>query len=95
MSKMSDQSMPQRHPNAIFRSVDGEGVVVLPGVGEVKVLNPAGALIWQHLDGKKTVQEIAQAVTEEFEVEPDSARADVLAFVQELEEREMLQPAGS
>jgi hypothetical protein len=85
-------SKPSRHANAVYREVGEDGgLVVLPGKAEVKVLNPVGALVFHLLDGSRTVQEIARAVTEEFEVAEEQAVEDVQSFVQQLAEHGMLE----
>jgi hypothetical protein len=86
------QSRPRRNPETAFRSVGEDGgLVVLPGKAEVKVLNPAGIKIFSLLDGEHTADQIAEALTEEFEVTRENALQDVLAFVQELSDHGMLQ----
>ncbi len=42
--------------------------------------------IWELLDGEKQVEEIKNAIVEEFEVSPNEAEADLLKFLQQLEE---------
>lgn len=85
------QSRPLRNPETAFRSVGEDGgLVVLPGQAEVKVLNPAGIKIYSMLDGEHSADQIAEALTEEFDVSREEALRDVLAFVQELSDHGML-----
>ena len=82
---------PQRNPETAYRSIGDEGgLVVLPGRSEVKVLNPAGAIIYGLLDGQHTVDDIALAVVGEFDVSLNQARADVRAFIDQLREHGLL-----
>ncbi len=82
---------PRRHPDTAFRQVGDEGgLVVLPGRSEVKVLNPTGIAIYRLLDGTHTPEEIARAVTEEFEVSGERALEDVRTFLEDLERNGML-----
>ena len=55
--------------------------MVLPMRSEVKVLNPVGTKIYSMLDGKHTLDEIAGAVVEDFDVSQEQARTDVQNFV--------------
>jgi hypothetical protein len=64
--------------------------VVLPERAEVKVLNPVGVHIFSLLDGEHTVADIADALCQEFEVDPDQAVRDVVEFVAELGRHGML-----
>lgn len=47
-------------------------------------LNAVGAFIWERLDGASSGRAIVAALTERFDVEPDRAEADYLAFVAQL-----------
>lgn len=88
---MSPSSFPRRHPDTAFRPIGDEGgLVVLPGSAEVKVLNPVGIKIYSLLDGEHSVESIAAAVVEEFDVAEDQARRDIEAFLKELESNGML-----
>ena len=82
---------PRRHPDSSFRKIADEGgLVVLPGRAEVKVLNPVGIKIFSMLDGEHTRAEIAQAVSEEFEISEEQGLQDVNVFVEELAGHGML-----
>ena len=74
--------------------VDGEAVLVLPDKGEVKVLNEVGARIWELSDGKITIAEIAEQLTQDFEVDIQKAQDDALMFLQELEMKGVIQLVG-
>jgi hypothetical protein len=45
-----------------------------------------GAFIWERLDGRSDAGEIAKAISESFEVEVDTARADAEELVEKLQE---------
>jgi hypothetical protein len=82
---------PRRNADCAYREIGDEGgLVVLPGRSEVKVLNPVGLRIYSLLDGTRTVEEIVDAVTAEFEVPEDAARKDVQEFLGELAAHGML-----
>jgi len=82
---------PQRHPNTAFRSIGDEGgLVVLPGRSEVKVLNPVAIKVFELLDGKHSIDAIARAVTEEFDIDESQAAADISDFVESLRQNGML-----
>ena len=86
---------PRRHPDTAFRQIGDEGgLVVLPGRAEVKVLNPVGIAVYALLDGTRDVAALAQAVAEQFEVEPDTARRDVEAFLADLRQAGMIEEAA-
>jgi coenzyme PQQ synthesis protein D (PqqD) len=83
---------PRRAQGSAFRAVGEEGgFVVLPARSEVKVLNPAGALIFSLLDGGHSPEQIRDAVAREFDVTPDQAMSDVVEFLRDLADHGMLE----
>ena len=88
---MTSQSNPRRHPDTAFRPVGDEGgLVVLSERSEVKVLNPVAIKVFGLLDGEHSVEQIASAVVEEFDVSEEQALQDVNAFLAELKTNGML-----
>ena len=82
---------PRRAPGSAFRAVGDEGgFVVLPARSEVKVLNPAGALIFSLLDGGHSPEQLRDAVAKEFDVPADQAMRDVQGFLRDLADNGML-----
>lgn len=91
-TEISAQTRPKRHRDSAFRPIGDEGgLVVLPDRAEVKVLNPVAISIFSMLDGEHTVQQIAESLSNEFDVEVETALRDVQVFVGELRENEMLE----
>jgi coenzyme PQQ synthesis protein D (PqqD) len=79
-----------KNPNAAYRIYDGQATIVLSDRAEVNVINEIGTLVWDRIDGKRSLAEILEAVLAEYEVGPDEARRDVLEFVASLHERGMV-----
>ena len=89
------EGFPRRHPDTAFRKIgDDGGLVVLPGRAEVKVLNPVGIAVYALLDGTRDLDALSQAIAEQFDVEPDTARRDVEAFVDDLRQAGMIEEAA-
>ena len=87
---MMNNLYPYPAPNLVGRVVGDEAVLVLPGQGQVKVLNEVGARIWSLADGSRTVRQIAQEICQEFEVEEAQADADVQYFIDVLVQKGIL-----
>jgi hypothetical protein len=90
MTRFSPESCPRRAPDIIGQMAADELVLVLPIEGTVKVLNEVGAHIWMHIDGQRSVGEIATTVCAAFEVDQTQAEADTLAFLEALAQRGMV-----
>jgi pyrroloquinoline quinone biosynthesis protein D len=87
---MTLDSVPQQAPAVVSRLIDGEAVLVHPGQGKVRVLNPVGARLWELADGVRTAGDIAQIIASEYDVDLVRAEADVLAFCSDLVDRGVL-----
>jgi hypothetical protein len=82
--------VPAHAQGVLSRTVDGEMVLVHPAQGKVRVLNRVGTRLWELADGRRSVEEVARIVADEYGVEPDRARADALAFFADLDDRGVL-----
>lgn len=81
---------PQHMPGVVGRVTDGEAVLVHPSQGKVRVLNGVGTRIWELTDGARTVGDIADVISTEYQVDPAQAESDAMAFCIELVERGLL-----
>ncbi len=75
---------PRIHPQVAARLMEGRAIIVLADAGEVLVLNPSGARLWQQIDGRRTVGELAAGLARVYGVEEGRAQHDTSAFVQSL-----------
>ena len=87
---MMNNQYPYPAPTLVGRVVGDEAVLVLPGQGQVKVLNEVGARVWSLADGSRTVHQIAQEICQEFEVEDAQADVDVQHFIDVLVQKGVL-----
>jgi len=83
---ISLDSYPVPTAAVVGRLVEHEAVLVLPEKAQVKVLNEVGARIWALADGRRTLRQIAAALSEEYAVDQPQAEADTLDFVSRLAE---------
>jgi len=51
----------------------------------VYTLNETGAFMWEKLDGISNLAEIISSMQSEFDVDAETAKNDLLAFVTEME----------
>ena len=83
-------NVPVRNPEIIAKSADDEAVLVMPQKGQVKVVNQVGAVIWELIDGKRTIENIIDEIVSQFDVDPVTAESDVINFTTELYKREII-----
>ncbi len=80
------------HPNddVVFRDLQGEMVLLNLKTGVYFGLDPIGTRIWHLIQERRSLQEIRDAVTQEYDVTKDQCERDLLKFVGELRERELV-----
>lgn len=67
-----------------------EETLIVPIRGEIAhlqqifVLNPVAALIWNSLDGERSLASVLDRVLNEFEVDAEEAQRDIVEFVSSL-----------
>lgn len=80
----------------VAREIEGEIVIVplVAGIGdmddELYTLNESGQVIWQKMDGRRTLKDIVASVAGDFDVAPSECESDVLGFASELTRRRIL-----
>ncbi len=82
--------IPTVSAEVVARVLEKETVLVLPTKGKVKVLNEVGTYIWGQIDGSRSAKEIAATLCEVYNVEFDEAETDVIDFLNQLVEREVI-----
>ena len=88
----ADGDQPRARLDLGERIIDGEALLVDAQGGQILVLNEMGAMIWQALDGTRTVGALVAGVVAEFDVDEATARHDVEQFLSQLEQRGALVP---
>lgn len=53
-------SLFQRSPNATYQTVAGEAIVIDLNTGSYYSLNETGTWLWENLDGRRNVEQLAQ-----------------------------------
>ena len=75
--------------DVVTRRIAGENIIV-PVSGELAAMQKIFSVdsvadyIWHALDGRKRIADILEGISESFDVEPEIAEKDLVAFIQEL-----------
>ncbi|MBM4285375.1 MAG: PqqD family protein [Deltaproteobacteria bacterium] len=80
-----------RSPDAAFRILGEEAVILHLRSGVYYSLDEVGAAIWSLLDGRRSLAEIVAAICQEYEVDAPTAAADLDEFIQDLLTEELVQ----
>lgn len=78
---------PKVASGLVWRLLDGNAVVVSPRVGEVRVLNRVGTVIWQNLIDGNSPTDIEDYLVTSFQVSRQQAKSDLHLFFNDLTER--------
>ena len=73
-----------RNEEPVFAEVDGTVVMMSVDQGMYFALEGVGSRIWALLEQPRQVGEICDALTEEFDIDAESCRREVLPFLADL-----------
>jgi hypothetical protein len=97
--EMSEWSGMRKKGEFVTRSIAGETLVVpvrghVGDLDAIYSLNEVGAFIWEQIDGRKGVTQVAEAVSGEFEVALEQAEKETSEFFAALEAAGMIERFG-
>ena len=83
------KSVLSHSPSVVTRKTGNEYVLVplannIADMNSVYTLNETGAFIWEQIDGKRDVEDIITALTEEYDIDGKSASEDVFSFIENM-----------
>jgi hypothetical protein len=89
VSGITPDSKVRQSPDVVARELSpAEGGVLLHvNTAQYHGLNPVGLLIWELLDGERTVSEVVEAVRARVEEAPPGIAHEVLSFLNDVHER--------
>lgn len=87
--KMQLNTVYHQNPEVVARKVSDEFILVplsddIADMDSIYTMNEVGAFIWENINGERTINDIVGEVLNEFEVSPDEAENDVLAFFDDI-----------
>jgi len=72
------------HPDVRWRELGPRVVVLHQRRGTYYTLNELGAFLWKSVNGRTRLGLILEKIVERYEVDPDTARSDLLETLQDL-----------
>jgi len=89
---MTDLKSVLLHSSSVVTRKTGNEYVLVPvsdniaDMDSVYTLNETGAFIWEVIDGKRSVEEIIGLVTQEYEIDRETAVNDVFDFIDKMQD---------
>lgn len=96
MNSITPESVCIPSDDVVSREIEGELIIVpiASGIGdkedELYTLNDTGRAIWQRLDGKRTLGEVAADLAVHYAAPADQITRDVLGLITELSRRKIV-----
>jgi len=79
---------PIANPIVVLRKeFDDWAVLFNPDTAEAVGVNPVGVAIWEMLDGRKSIEDIAARINQDFSNVPGSAAQEIKIFIEDLTRR--------
>ncbi len=84
--------------NVVAREIEGEIIIVplVAGMGdtddELFTLNETGRAIWRKLDGERSLRQVIDELSTEYEAAEGEIEAGVIGIIEELSKRKMVAP---
>lgn len=84
------EKIVQKNENTASRVIDGQAVIMTLSDNTLHCLDGVGSRIWALCDGKRTLEDIAKIIHEEYMVDFEVGKTDCRTFVQDLCAKGML-----
>lgn len=83
------KSIISQSASIVTRKTGNEYVLVpitnnIADMNSVYTLNETGAFIWEKIDGKRSVEDIISALSDEYDIDQQTAESDVFSFIENM-----------
>ncbi len=81
-------------PGYVLREIAGEHLaipVTAENSSDIVVLNPVSAILWEELETGRTIDELTDKICENFDINRDEAKADIVEFIESLVEKNVIE----
>jgi hypothetical protein len=89
MPTIALESKISQSPSVVARELSAEdgGVLLHLETAQYHGVNPVGLLIWELLDGERSVRDVMEAVRDRIDGAPPELENDVMQFLNDIHER--------
>lgn len=81
---ISNKQVLQKAQDTPWNVIDEEAVVLNLDSGHYYILNETGCRVWELLDGKNTITDIATQISQEYDVTKETLTFDIAKILAEL-----------
>jgi hypothetical protein len=92
MEDIKDLYAKRNEGDIVWNQVGQEIIIILTRENDEKVLrlNKTAGFIWEHCDGKKTVQQIVKDICQKYDVDETMAREEALALLNRMKKLQLV-----
>ena len=87
---MMNDCLIRNDEKTAYRVIENKTIVVNLDNSTFHTLNPVGSIIWENLDGKTPIKSIVKKISDEFNIDFDTAQKDCLEFINDLIEKNLI-----
>ncbi|MEW6027514.1 MAG: PqqD family protein [Planctomycetota bacterium] len=87
MIRLTDSVERINHP---FQMIEGDTIIVNPKDRLMHQLNDVGSRVWELIARKQAVTDLVNAITNEYDIEPPEAGADIIQLLEKMSELKLI-----
>ncbi len=84
MQKILLKSIPKRNEIIRWREFGADGILLNPSSGAYFEISETAMIIWSHVDGRKTIEEIIRELATHFDADAEDLTGDTTEFIEDL-----------
>ena len=88
--KLTEKTIIQRNPDILASDIDGEKVMMSIQQGEYFGLGKTGSFIWDTIEQPIAISDLADLITEKYEVSKEQCINDIMPFLNDLAEKKLI-----
>jgi hypothetical protein len=84
MQEISAKTRVEQCPDCAYQLMNNKIIIVYPKERTIHRLNETGSAIWKAIEKHKSIEELARFISNEYEVDYDTALKDIVKFILQL-----------
>jgi hypothetical protein len=89
LNSLTDSTEIVAADDCLSTTIEGESVILHVGSDKYYGFNEVGTYVWESIQRPRTIKEVCQDVTEEYNVEYDQCRADIEDLIRDLVDKNL------
>ncbi len=90
----SSATLLQRNPDMVAANLDGDLVMMNEKLGRYYGISGVGARAWELLETPSTIDDLVEAICQEYEIDSETCQQDISRFAQDLMKVNLIEPVN-